>query len=245
MKWTAKSFAAVVLGMALVTQTLAVDTDALGRKRQSQERARAMARELITGILDIQIRQLEENGLRELPIYGEIRTMRDNIDVVAKDKMESVVKALLHAQDATDSKQRLERFNTARDEIRSVVRDLMAERQKLLRRLQIARVSAQVRELIRREEKILTATQRITNLPQIEAERATLVAHQDQRDMKVLFLELIETMVNMKEWGGHLAAAAGDGLRILQVAQVGEEVDNAEQALASGKYDFEADVLWG
>ncbi|MCA9268494.1 MAG: hypothetical protein KDA41_08480, partial [Planctomycetales bacterium] len=227
MRWMATLLLVVLSAVTAIDSAWGIDTDDLRRKQQSQERARAMARDLVTGILDIQLRQLEENGLRELPVYGEIRLMRDNIDTVAHDRMNGVVRAIVEAQEATDPDDRLRRFNIARDEIRVVVRELVAERQKLLRRLQIARVATQVRELIRREELILGSSKGVAGLPQAEADRATLVAQQDQRDMRLLFLELVDSLVDMKDWGGQLAAAAGDGLKILQAGQVGAEVDNA------------------
>ena len=75
------AFPAVVLwllaGMAAAAG--AVDEKVLERKQEDQQRARAMARELISSILDIQIQQLEENGLQEMEIYRDIKTMRANL----------------------------------------------------------------------------------------------------------------------------------------------------------------------
>ena len=221
--------------MWLATSAGAVDTDNITRKRQAQVRARAMARELITGVLDIQLRQLEENQLKDLPIYGEIKSMRLKIDEVEETKMQRIVDALLAVQEEKDQQAKLEKFNVARDEIRIVVRDLIAERQKLLRRLQVARVAAQVRELIRREEAILASTQQIKTLPTTAAERATLTAQADQKDMRELFYELVDSLTDMKTWGGHLAAAASDAAIILNATGVNEEVSKAVDFLGNGQ----------
>ena len=74
----------------------AVDRDALRRKQDAQERAREMAHQLVTGILDVQLQQLEENGLKELPVYREIAGMKKNIGALVDKEME---KAVLRCRD--------------------------------------------------------------------------------------------------------------------------------------------------
>jgi len=63
----------------------AAENDALRAKQQAQEKARAMAGELISAVLDIQLRQLEENGLASLPIYRDIASMKEHIGALTKD----------------------------------------------------------------------------------------------------------------------------------------------------------------
>ncbi|HEX4148844.1 MAG TPA: hypothetical protein VHY20_07645, partial [Pirellulales bacterium] len=48
--------------------TAAVDVEILRRKQEYQQRARDLARELVSSILDIQLQQLSENGLEHLPL---------------------------------------------------------------------------------------------------------------------------------------------------------------------------------
>ena len=85
--------AALLLQLGFAGGAWAVDTDDISRKRQAQARARSLARELITGVLDIQLRQLEENNLQTLPIYKDIKEMRTNIDTVEAAKMQRDVDA--------------------------------------------------------------------------------------------------------------------------------------------------------
>src|ERR1700722_2527930 len=66
-------------------------------QRQAQERARAMARELVTSVLDLQLTKLEVNGLDKLPIYGEIKAMRKNIDRLIEADMAEVTNLLAQA----------------------------------------------------------------------------------------------------------------------------------------------------
>ena len=144
----------VVCGGAAGTRRAdAIDTNDLKARQQAQIKARILTRELASGVLSIQIRQLRENGLDNLPIYDEIRQMRKNIDGLVEQEMDEVVELLVKAQLAAKQKDKLEHFNQARTKIREVVLSLMAERQKLLKRLQIARIAAQVRELISLETK--------------------------------------------------------------------------------------------
>ena len=128
----------------LIAAAAAADGDAFRRKQQAQEKARGLAGELVSAVLDIQLRQLEENGLKGLPIYRDIASMKGNIGELIKDEMEEIVQLLVEAQEGTQA-ERLAKFNAARGKIREVVVQLMAERQKLYRRMQIAKLAAEVR----------------------------------------------------------------------------------------------------
>src|SRR5437773_1019887 len=55
--------AVVVLHDALPVRAEKLAPTSVQAKRQAQERARAMARELVTGVLDLQLTKLEVNGL--------------------------------------------------------------------------------------------------------------------------------------------------------------------------------------
>ena len=54
----------------------------LRKKQEAQERANALARDLVLRILDIQMQQLEENGLSEEPFYKDIKEMRNNLSLI-------------------------------------------------------------------------------------------------------------------------------------------------------------------
>ena len=150
---------AILFALAVLAgSALSVDEDALRRKQLAQEKARSLAGELVSAVLDIQIRQLEENGLKTLPIYRDIASMKGNVGELTRDEMEAVVALLVEAQEGSDA-ERLAKFNEARGKVREVVVQLMAERQKLYRRMQIARLAAEVRKLIALETKAYNTTQ--------------------------------------------------------------------------------------
>ncbi|OYW16931.1 MAG: hypothetical protein B7Z55_13560, partial [Planctomycetales bacterium 12-60-4] len=70
----------LIPGSLLPAQT--PDRAALVRKQEDQERARAMTRSLLDGVLQLQLRQLEENGLTDLPVYRDIGLMREHLQEI-------------------------------------------------------------------------------------------------------------------------------------------------------------------
>ncbi|MGE5192412.1 MAG: hypothetical protein ACM3U2_07900, partial [Deltaproteobacteria bacterium] len=225
--------AAVVAGTA--TPARAGATPARRRHQDAQERAREMARQLVTGILEIQLQQLDENGLKELPLYREIAGMKKNIGALVDKEMEKAVELLVKAQRGSEA-EREENFRQARKMIRDIVMRLSAERQNLLRRLKSAELSAQVKRLIELQSKTLQATRTLPDQPPARQEAIALAAIEDQGDVKQLFLQLVDMLSDVSGWGGPLGAAAADGLRILQAASVGKELDSAGNLLDALRY---------
>ncbi len=213
----------------------AVDKDALRRKQDAQERAREMARQLVTGILEIQMQQLEENGMKELPLYREIAGMKKNIGALVEKEMEQAVELLVKAQRGGEG-DREQNFKQARQMIREIVMRLSAERQGLLRRLKSAELGAHVKRLIDFETKCWQATKTLPDQPPAKQEAVALSVIEDQGDVKQLFLELVDSLVDVGQWGGPLGAGAADGLRILQAASVGKELDTAGNMLDALRY---------
>jgi hypothetical protein len=201
------------------------DTLAIKRKQDDQQRARAMTRELVSGILDIQLRQLEENGLSDLPVFGDIQLMREHLDQLMETEMPRVVDVLAKAQ--LDGSDREAVFVEARGMIREIVLKLTTERQALLRRLRIAELAEQVRRLIRVETQVEAATRRLPTEAAIRQAEMLLRTIQDQEDGRQLFLALVGTLGDVSNWGGATAAAANDGLRLLAAADIGTRFDSA------------------
>ena len=229
--------AGIILGGFVVsTSAQVLEPEALQRKQDDQQRARTMTRDLVGGVLDVQLRQLEENGLSDQEIFRDIKLMRQNLNHLVETEMSKVVELLAEAQ-RLPSDQREAAFVEARLQIRSVVRQLSIERQNLLKRLKIAELAEQVRRLIRHQTVVQTATKALPTEPQPRQESLTLKAVEDQRDVKELFLHLVDTMVDMKSWSGILAVAATDGLRILKTTDVGKHFDAAGRQLQAVKYD--------
>lgn len=213
----------------------AVDAEALQRKQAAQQRARSLTRELITSVLDIQIRQLEENGLQELPLYKDVKAMRINIDELANAEMQKVVTLLTEAQHASPA-EREAAFKRARQMIREIVARLSLERQTLLRRLKAAEIIAQIKRLIEMQSAVQKTTKSLPAERQARQEALTLAAIEDQRDIHQLFLQLLETLADVRNWGGPIGAGAADSVRILKAADVGAELDKTGKLLESAQY---------
>ena len=189
--------------------------DSFRRKQQAQEKARALAGELVAGVLDIQIRQLEENGLKSLSIYKDIAAMKGHVHELMKGEMEQVVHLLVLAQEGPQ-KDRIDNFNKARGKIREIVVQLMAERQKLYRRMQIAKLAAEVRQLIALETKTRNITAALNEQKPTERERQALLTIEDQADVNKLYYQLVASLTDVSTWGGQIGAGASDGIRILK-----------------------------
>jgi hypothetical protein len=230
-------YVAMLLAVLLVPASAARSADdaSLRRRQDAQERARQMARQLVTGILEIQLQQLEENGLKELPLYREIAGMKRNIAALVDQEMEQAVSLLVDAQRGSPQ-EREQAFKQARKMIREIVMRLSAERQSLMRRLKSAALTAQVKAVIDLESKVWQATKTLPDQPPAKQESVALAAIEDQGDVKQLFLQLAEALSEVSQWGGPLGAGAADGLRILQTAAVHRELDVAGNMLDALRY---------
>lgn len=200
------------------------------RKQEDQERARGMTRQLLDGVLNLQMQQLEENGLTDLPVYRDIRLMREHLQEIVDQEMVKVVELLAKAQAGTP-KDRDATFIEARQMVRSVVVRLSAERQSLLRRLKAAELAEQAQRLIALQTDVEAATRTLPEEAEQRREATLLKTQEDQRDVKELFLHLVDTLDDIRTWGGPIADTAVDGLRILKADDVGEHVDQAEKEL--------------
>ncbi|MEK6233896.1 MAG: hypothetical protein N2C14_04215, partial [Planctomycetales bacterium] len=211
------------------------DVKSLRRKQESQNRARAMAHELVSTILDVQMQQLKENGLDELQIYKDIKSMRKNISGLIEAEMIEVVELLDRAQQG-DRAEREEAYQTARTQIRKVVVTLAHERQKLALRLRTAELAAQVKRLIELQTVAYRTTKTLPEQAQREREQSALSVIEDQRDVNGLFVLLVESLSAIREWSGPVGAGAGDGLQILKAGQAGDNLDSALRQIQATKY---------
>ncbi|MEC9352073.1 MAG: hypothetical protein VYD81_02045, partial [Planctomycetota bacterium] len=112
----------------------AVDNFQFEKKKGDQESANELASELLKRILDIQLRQLRENGLEEEPYFAAIEKMRDNIDELLKKNMQGVVEILEGAL-GKDPEGQKEAFKKASLEVRKIVQTLYLEKHNLIARL--------------------------------------------------------------------------------------------------------------
>ncbi|MDQ3333485.1 MAG: hypothetical protein M3552_23045, partial [Planctomycetota bacterium] len=228
--------AACLLTLLSLAPAFAVDDSDLIRRQSDQRQARAMAQQLVSSVLDMQLRQLEENGLVDLPVYADIRAMRGNLAALVDREMAVVVQRLVEAQGATGA-ERDAKFVEARRAIREVVIRLSVERQALMRRLKAAEIAEQARRLLEMQNTSREAAVGLAALPENRRAEAALRTIEDQRDVKGVFGRLLETLVDVKTWDGDIATAASEGLRMLKDAGTEGRLDEAQKALAAATFD--------
>ncbi len=213
----------------------AVPVDDLRRKQETQLRAAELARELVLNLLDVQLQQLEENGLTDRPLFQDVKTMRQNIDGLIEAEMSEVVTLLLQAQaDQTDKRD--ETFLEARRKIGEVLARLLAERQNLSRRLRTAEVAAQVRRLIDMETMIREVTLALPSQARRQQELQQLSTLADQSDARKLYDKLAETLIEARGWGGEVGQTAVEGLALLKASDTALHFDEAAASIEMGRF---------
>ena len=200
-----------------------------------QERARTMARELMASVIDTQLRQLEDNGLTNLPIHAQIASMRSTIDAIVTTDMQGVVELLAESEARTPAEQ-ASRVVEARRMIRHITIRLMAERQQILRRLKIADIAAQVRRLIHIQTSASQATESLPQQPSGKRESLTLTTIEQQRTVESLCAALTQTLHDVRTWDGPLGIGAHESLRRLKDARSDEALDSALDRLAASDF---------
>ena len=227
------ALAAVLCASALWAP--AAEPASVPQQQQAQQQVRSMARELVGGVLAIQLQQLHENGLDALPVYAEIQELQKHLDVLVDREMTQVMEILAKAE-AAPAGQRSQALLDARDKSRRIVVALLVERQNLLRRLKIAELAAEVRRLIELQTTLLTKTESLPEQPLPRREQATLTAIEDQRDIAALYAQLKQTLLEVSHWPGELGSEAAEGLRLLETGRVDAEIQNAENSLRSSQF---------
>ena len=212
-----------------------LDARSLRQKQDAQQKARTLTRELVAGILEVQLQQLEENGLSELPLYKEIEGMKANLATLVETEMGAVVDLLATAQ-TQPLAERTESYRLARQSIRGIVMKLSAQRQTLLRRLKAAELVAQVRRVLTQQVGVKKQVGELAELPAAQQEKLALIAIEDQADVRQLFLQLVETLSDVSRWDGPVGTGAADGLRALSAAHTGTAVDAASTELEATRF---------
>jgi hypothetical protein len=232
--WVQKIVLLVLAGIGVAGPAAGAEPAPWQHKQQIQQRVRGMARELVGGVLAVQVQQLRENGLEGLPIYAEIGQMQQHLDLLVDTEMGSLLEVLARA-DAAPAEQRDRALLDARQKSRQIVVTLLEERQTLLRRLKIAEMAAQVQQLIELQTVLLGTTQSLPEQPVPRREPLTLTAIEDQRDIAAIYDRLKVLLAEVSRWPGTQGAEAAEGLRLLEVGHVDGELKNAEEHLRSAR----------
>lgn len=237
MKLTSKKMcSALVLVVLVTTGAAGDDAESLHQRQKAQEQALSIAQDLVAAVLDTQLQQLDENGMKSLPIYRDIVAMRGNMTALSKQEMPAIVELLMAAQMGTAT-ERQTRLNAAREKIREVVVQLVAERQRLYRRMQAAHLSAEARQLAEMLAKAREMTRALPDLQPEQRERQMLAVAEDQADINKLYFQLSASLADVSTWSGPVAVGAADGVRVLRVTHVEQGLKEAAAALANAEFE--------
>jgi len=221
-----------LLAAVCVARPAAADDAAASAGLTAQERARALAVELVRGVIDGQLRQLEENGLADRPIHADIRGLRGAIESLMQKEMQEVID-LLGRADAATAADRREIIGAARTRARAIVTRLAAERQQVVRRLKEATLAAEARAVLERQSRLLATTESLPTLADGRREQAILAAIDEERNVKTLLATLQASLADVSTWGGETGAMALAGLWQLEKENVAAAVLAAENSLAA------------
>ena len=216
--------------------SLRADETGIAQRRRTQQATVEIARGLIGQVLDVQLLQFSENGLQSLPVFTDIRDMRSNLDQVADKDMRNVIDLLTKAQLAVDA-DRSDYLERARGEAHNVAAVLMSERERLRKRLQVAHLHAQLRQLIGKQSAVRETTRTLQEIPRQQRDMATLEALEDQRDTRTLFQQSLESMEAVQLWDTTEGKTAAESLQALREEQTERLFDHAESNLAQGQLD--------
>jgi len=228
--------ALVLVALAHASSAQAVDDFELARRQSDQRQARVMAQQLVSSVLELQLRQLEENGVTDLPIYADIQLMRSHLSELVDREMAAVIRHLAEAQSLRGS-ERDAKFIEARQAIRDVVIRLSIQRQTLMRRLKTAEILEQARRVLELQSSTRTDVAGLLSQPEDRRPESALKALEDQRDIQDMFARLIVTLDDVRTWDGDIATAASEGLRVVKGANLDAEFAAIEQNLTNARFD--------
>jgi len=216
------------------------------RKQNLQEQVRQMAKRLVAERLNEQILQLEENGLTKLPLYGELREMQGHLDELVETHMKEVLLTLEQLVQAPPEKQAI-LFQLAREKSRTVLVQLLLERQKILRRLRIAEIEERVVRLIERETGVLERTEKTPAENTVQQAASAVAIREDQQDVHTLFKGLQQSLEEIQTWGGTVGGEAGAALQALGESDVDGLFRQSVQKLSESQFtdaaQFERQII--
>lgn len=217
-----------------------------GYQQAVQQQVRDMARRLVNELISSQIVQLEENGLGELPLYGELREMQQHLDELVDQHMQEVLALLAEMAQAPAEKQ-LSILATAREKSRAILAQLVMERQRVLRRLRLAEIEELARQLISREEKVREKTDLLSAVFTPQQAAQALSVQEDQRDVFTVYGQVEQFLTDISTWGGQVGRTADLALAALHEQKVDQLFRESLQALGQARFGEaltkEADII--
>ena len=207
------------------------DTQILDRQRGYQARARRLMQELLEGVLRTQMKQLEENQMVNLPLYGHLKEMKARSADLVRKRMTAAVNLLTEAR-AARGDDRTKLYKAAQKEMHEILVSILAERERLRLRRQLAELVDRTRFLIATQKAIHTETLGLND----ENERAVATAIQSQKALGLLCVSLDKVLKVAADQAGDLGSLAAEAGRTLRSAGVADAMARAAGQLTTTEF---------
>lgn len=229
--------AAAALALLMLAATLvpaaAAETRVIEQYRVAQARAQKLSQELLRGLLDDHVQQLEENGLTDIPLYQDLVGMRSRVGELADAVMPEVIEKLTAAQMTEDPKRRSQLMSEAQVGMKQVLRRLLAERERLRMRRKQAELVRSIREIIEKQ----TATRKSTTQLSAEDFDAQIAVKSEQETVRTLFDASIKMLEQVSSWPGDVGATAAEARRLIKNERVAKRLDGAQRSLVMARFE--------
>lgn len=213
----------VPTGMSLGQST----TSDVRELSQRQSRARALTESLITRSLDHQLQRMRDNGLTDLALYKDLTEMRGRVNNLARVYMARVQDLLAKAATAQNDSDRREFITSAQSEMQTILRRLVAERERVRVRRQRMALIERMREIIVSQGNAIKQTQQLGD----SNEQGILITLNQQNTTATLFHAFASTLKSVSNWPGELGATAAEASEILTAAKLEVQLKTAAAEL--------------
>ena len=229
----------MLLGLLLVLShslALSADNDPPPRvrdarsQRELQQQIREQARSLLTQVIDIQLQNLEENRLQDLPVYGELRSMQADIDDLIDGEMKKVVE-LLEQRNASPGESNVDTRAQVRQISREIVSRLSVERQRIARRLKTVEIRTGIERLVTAQAQAARQSAALAELPIDRQESQLSSAIETQRDVKQQFQNFEAALRESRQWRNEAGNDATAALKEFDQSGTAQDVERAIAAL--------------
>jgi hypothetical protein len=219
------------LDQALDWQVQLPDSENLEEIQTLQQRIQQRTGSVVTEILNEQLQRLRDNRMEGLPAFGDIKQTHESLTELLRDEMAKTSEELVKArQQSLPHREAMDRGR-----LRTTLQVLTQERDRTRRRLQVAELAGDFRELIDRQTAVQEDTMRLSETPDEQRVEQTLEVLDDQKDARVLFQQLETSLNDVSKWNNRLSDAASKALAEIRERAVGQRFEDAEAEIGRGR----------
>ncbi|NQT20506.1 MAG: hypothetical protein HQ592_12425, partial [Planctomycetes bacterium] len=186
------------------------------------------------------LKQLEENKMGNLPLYNDLKDMQKRSTALIGNEMKEAV-ALLSKAYELQGPERTKTYKEAQTKMHQILLRILAERERLRVRRQLAELVERVRSLIGSQKSLLQKTLQLND----DNETATAGAIHSQKALGVMSISLAKILKSAAEQSGDHGALAGDAQRAMQKAGITEAMGKSVKQLTATDFPEAAETQRG